>query len=202
MGFLPLPTGDRGGHGAEPLRPAGGHLRQQRLILGRIRLTLSRDLAKDGLAAGGKGRGAASRPVAEDGIGRACKAEWGRRREPAVDGRCPRHGGVGLATFAKGDQCDGLADKRVGLIARDRGGAAVGIDGTTKLCGVAVRDAEMAVTDGHLPGRAEPRRGIAASRRGGDHGRVAAGTQVADRRRHLLGLRKCGACRCQRRHRR
>jgi hypothetical protein len=153
------------------------------------------------LAAGGERGWATGGPVAEDGIGRACAAARGRRCKPAINRRRPCHGGVGLAAITEGDQRNGLADERVGLIVRDRGGAAVGVNGATKFCGVAVRDAEMAVTDGHLPGRAEPRRGIAASRRGGDHGRIAAGPQVANRRRHLLGLRKRWACRCQRRHR-
>jgi predicted Zn-dependent protease len=103
-------------------------------------------------------------------------------------------GGVGLAAFAEGDECDGLADERVGLITGDSSGAAVGIDGTTKFRGVAVRGAEMTVTDGHLPGRSEPRRGIAASRRGGDQGRIAADPQVANRRRHLLDGRQRGTC--------
>ena len=146
------------------------------------------------MAPRGERGGTAGRPVAKDGIRGAFATDWGRRCEPAVDGRCPRHGGVGLAAFAEGDECDGLADERVGLITGDSSGAAVGIDGTTKFRGVAVRGAEMTVTDGHLPGRSETRSGIAASRRGCDQCRIAASTQVADGCRHLLDGRQRGTC--------
>jgi hypothetical protein len=115
------------------------------------------------LAPRGERGGAARRPVAKDGIRGAFATDWGRRCESAVDGRCPCHGSVGLTAFAEGDECDGLADERVGLIAGDSSGAAVGIDGTTKFCGVAIRGAEMTVTDGHLPRVADAT--TAASRR-------------------------------------
>jgi len=128
------------------------------------------DLLENGLATHSQRGRFAGRPSTERGVGWAAG-----RREPSVEGDRLGERLVGRGGLAERLEREGLANERVGLVARDGRSAAIGIETCAEPGGITGGGGKMPVTRGDEIGGPPPRGGGAhpsGGRARGDAGRV------------------------------